>query len=82
MSPVQLAAHPPCAEQQGRTCPFHSAPSTQVELKCGEFHRHWAHRQVLHRQGNLTEGTTKLGSWNTCLDGGRWRRNTLLISHQ
>lgn len=85
VSPVQLAARPPRAEQQGRICPFHHGPCwrpTQVGLDCGQFHRPWAHRQVLYRQGCLSEATTKLGGYNTCLDGGRWRRTALLTPNQ
>lgn len=78
VSPEQLPARPPCAEQQGRTCPCHHGSFHTGGQDCGEFHRPWAHRHILHRQGNLSGGTTKPGGWNTCLDGGR--RNGLLTS--
>lgn len=72
--------HPVLSNRAG-PAPSTTAPSTQVGPERGEFHRHWAHTQVLHRQGNLSERSTKLGGWNPCLDGVRQRRNALGTPH-
>lgn len=42
------------AGSRSSTCPCHHSPLHAGGLECGEFQGHWAHRHLLHRQGNLS----------------------------